>query len=185
MTYLPRTAEGEPRASVLADGHAAGRFPSRPRLLEYATEGAQEAVGEKIETEPGVLYIPNTRRFPVLDAFYVAEVRRVAAAKKRSGRASDTPTGGQSRAKRIITFVGLQVRKQDTHDTTASEVAAFMNYMRRNFNNWEVLSEAMEWEFIYAQHTACTPMRTRQQCIVSEEEKRSRSLKSVSDFWER
>ncbi|RNE96362.1 retrotransposon hot spot (RHS) protein, partial [Trypanosoma conorhini] len=83
------------------------------------------------------------------------------------------------------TFVGLQVRKQDVPHTTASEVAAFMNYMRRNFNNWKVLKEAMEWEIIYIQHTACTPMRTRQQCIISEEEKRSRSFKSASDFWER
>ncbi|RNE99131.1 retrotransposon hot spot (RHS) protein [Trypanosoma conorhini] len=184
MKYIPRTAGGEPRGSVLADGHARGRFPSRPRLFEYKMEGARNTVIQKVDLETGVLYIPDTRPFPVLDAFYVAEVQPRAPPADPE-QASATRTGDQSSAERVITFIGLQVTKRATHDTTASKMASFMEYMRSNFNNWEVLSEAMEWEFIYLRHSACTPMKRRQQCIILEEEKRSRSLKSASDFWER
>ncbi|RNF00661.1 retrotransposon hot spot (RHS) protein [Trypanosoma conorhini] len=182
MTYLPRTAEGEPRPSVLADGHAAGRFPSRPRLFEYTTGGAREAEIQQVELEPGVLFLPDTRRFPVLDAFYVAGVQpRAPPAGRR--RARDTPTGEQSSAGKTMTLVGLQVRKQDAHHTTASEMASFMEYMRSNFNNWEVLKEAMAWEIIYIRHAASTLMTTRQQCTFTGQ--RSLDPQAPENFWER
>ncbi|RNF01331.1 RHS2a, partial [Trypanosoma conorhini] len=182
MKYLPRP-EIRRRASVLADGHARGRFPSRPRLFEYKKVGARNTTVPRRELEPGVLYIPDTRLFPVLDAFYVAEVQRAAAAKKESGQASDTPTGGQSSAERVITFIGLQVTRQDTHNTTASKMASFMEYMTLNFNNWEVMSEAMEWEIIYIQHADSTPMTGRQQCTFTGQ--RSSDPQAPENFWER
>ncbi|RNF00862.1 putative retrotransposon hot spot (RHS) protein [Trypanosoma conorhini] len=180
--YIPRTAGGEPRASVLAEEHARGRFPRCSFLFEYTKRGPHEAEIQKVDLEPGVLYIPDTRLFPVLDAFYVAEVQPEAPPAE-PGRARDTPTGDQSSAGKKMTLVGLQVTMQDTHDTTASKMALFMEYMRSNFNNWEVLKEAMGWEIIYIRHAESMPMTTRQRCTFTGQ--RSSDPQAPENFWER
>ncbi|RNE96535.1 retrotransposon hot spot (RHS) protein, partial [Trypanosoma conorhini] len=161
MKYLPRTV-GDERPSVLADKNTVGRVPSERCIFDHrkGTDNIPGAVARMLQV--GVLYKPLSNYFPVLDAFYLVERKRAAAAKKKSGQASDTPTGDQSSAERVITFIGLQVTRQDTHNTTASKMASFMEYMTLNFNNWEVLKRTMEWEFIYIQHADSTPMTRRQ-----------------------
>ncbi|RNE96612.1 hypothetical protein TraAM80_09784 [Trypanosoma rangeli] len=58
MKHLPRN-EGVTRASVLADGHAVGRFP-RPRCVVGCMAGGDNRrVIIQTEVQAGVLYMPN------------------------------------------------------------------------------------------------------------------------------
>ncbi|RNE96572.1 retrotransposon hot spot (RHS) protein [Trypanosoma rangeli] len=141
------SSEGETRASVLADGHAVGRFPSRPYLLEYMAGEDNRKVIIQTELQAGVLYMPNKCFFPLMDAFCLVGLQPTEAAKKKIkfGRSRNAGAGGHSGAEREVTFIGLQVTKQNTHHTTAGKVAAFLKYMTCNFKGWEALREKMKW----------------------------------------
>ncbi|RNE97536.1 hypothetical protein TraAM80_09272 [Trypanosoma rangeli] len=58
VRHLSRS-EGETRASVLADGHAVGRFPRPPCVVGCMAGGDNRRVIIQTELQAGVLYMPN------------------------------------------------------------------------------------------------------------------------------
>ncbi|RNE95824.1 hypothetical protein TraAM80_10081 [Trypanosoma rangeli] len=58
VKHLSRS-EGGTRASVLADGHAVGRFPRPPCVVGCMAGGDNRRVIIQTELQAGVLYMPN------------------------------------------------------------------------------------------------------------------------------
>ncbi|RNF03446.1 retrotransposon hot spot (RHS) protein [Trypanosoma rangeli] len=145
MKHLPRS-EGVTRASVLANGHAVGRFPRPPCVVGCMAGEDNRKVIIQSELQAGVLYMLNKCFFPLLDAFYVVGVQPTETANKKIkfGQSRNAGAGGHSGAEREVTFIGLQVAKHNTHHTTPGKVAAFLKYMTCNFKGWEALREKMK-----------------------------------------
>eukprot|EP00758_Cryptobia_borreli_P017886 Tbor_TRINITY_DN6231_c9_g1::TRINITY_DN6231_c9_g1_i6::g.1745::m.1745 len=74
----------------------------------------------------GVLYVPESHTFPVLDGLFFV----------------DQPK----------TIVGIQTTVSCTHHTTTSKVKALREYLSCFFVDWEEFSKDLSWEIVYVQH---------------------------------
>ncbi|ESL09393.1 hypothetical protein TRSC58_02884 [Trypanosoma rangeli SC58] len=94
-----------------------------------------------LNVEYGVLYVPESRNFPLVDAFFFVDAPR-------------------------RTMVGVQVTTGAEHGTRTSTVMQFNNLLRSYFNGWETFAEGLLWEVIYVQHEDSTPIHAWQKCVV-------------------
>ncbi|RNE94869.1 retrotransposon hot spot (RHS) protein, partial [Trypanosoma rangeli] len=112
------------------------KHPSRPVALI-----ALGHTPPRLDAQYEVLYLPNSRNFPLVDGFFfVGAPRR--------------------------TMVGVQVTTRAEHDTRASTVRRFNNLLRNYFNDWETFAEGLSWEIIYVQHEGSTVINAWQKCVV-------------------
>ncbi|RNE96254.1 retrotransposon hot spot protein (RHS) [Trypanosoma rangeli] len=95
----------------------------------------------RLDAQCGVIYVPNSRNFPLVGAFFfVGAPRR--------------------------TMVAVQVTTRAEHGTRISTVRRFNDLPRSYFNDWETFEEGLSWEIIYVQHEDSTTINAWQQCVV-------------------
>ncbi|ORC87297.1 putative retrotransposon hot spot (RHS) protein, partial [Trypanosoma theileri] len=75
-----------------------------------------------------MLYHPSISNFPVVDAFYFLKSAR--------GK---------------VTLIGIQTTTAKRHETTASKVCKFIEYLKNCFSDWTLISKKVSWEIIYLQ----------------------------------
>ncbi|RNF00276.1 retrotransposon hot spot (RHS) protein [Trypanosoma conorhini] len=124
------------------------RRPGRPCVLQSHPEKHPEVsvVLELLSCNParidvnyGVLYVPDSRIFPLIDGFFFV----------------DTPRK---------TMIGLQATVGGAHHTQPSKVRLFMESMAKYFNDWETLAAGLSWEIIYVQHRERDRIKKWQKC---------------------
>ncbi|RNE96981.1 retrotransposon hot spot protein (RHS) [Trypanosoma rangeli] len=94
-----------------------------------------------LDVQYKVLYVPKSRSFLLVDAFFfVGAPRR--------------------------TMVAVQVTTRAEHGTQASTVRRFNNLPRSYFNDWETFTEGLSWGIIYVQHEHSTAINAWQGCVV-------------------
>ncbi|RNE95997.1 retrotransposon hot spot (RHS) protein [Trypanosoma rangeli] len=112
------------------------KHPSRPvALIELGHTPPM------LDVQYKVLYLPESRHFPLVDAFFfVGAPRR--------------------------TMVAVQVTTRAEHGTKASTVRRFNDLLRSYFNGWETFAEGLSWEIIYVQHEDSAAINAWQKCVL-------------------
>ncbi|ORC91871.1 retrotransposon hot spot (RHS) protein [Trypanosoma theileri] len=104
----------------------------RRDLITCASDGSlsfpTSIKDEKKRIEYNMLYHPSISNFPLVDAFYFVKSAR--------GK---------------VTMVGIQTTTAKRHETTASKVCKFIEYLKNCFSDWTVISKKVSWEIIYLQ----------------------------------
>ncbi|RNE96289.1 retrotransposon hot spot (RHS) protein, partial [Trypanosoma conorhini] len=93
----------------------------------------------KLVLECGVLYVPDSQIFPLIDGFFFVKSPRK-------------------------TMVGLQATVRGEHHTQPGTVKLFMELMAKYFNGWETFAADLSWEIIYVQHRESEAITTWQRC---------------------
>ncbi|EKG00470.1 retrotransposon hot spot (RHS) protein, putative [Trypanosoma cruzi] len=113
---------------------------------------------EKINAECRVLYKPEAKNFPLVDALFFMESPRK-------------------------TLVGLRMATAGGHHTTSSTVRQFTECLAAYFNGWEEFARDMSWEIIYVQHANSTPIIDWQKCNDSANLTEAEN-REIAAFWE-
>ncbi|RNE95442.1 retrotransposon hot spot protein (RHS), partial [Trypanosoma rangeli] len=112
------------------------KHPSRPVALM-----ALGHTPPRLDVQYKVLYVPESRTFPLVDGFFfVGAPRR--------------------------TMVAVQVTTGAEHDTKTTTVRQFNDLLRSYFYDWETFAEGLSWEIIYVQHEDSTAINAWQGCVV-------------------
>ncbi|KAH8609369.1 putative retrotransposon hot spot protein 4 (RHS4) [Trypanosoma vivax] len=177
MKCLPSASPGHVRESVLSRLRAATRFVKRHQVIAFKIGEQQRDVSlESRNLRTGVLYVPDLVNFPVLDAFYFADVPpKDAAAVGQAGARG-------ARAK--WTIVCLRKARKDNHDTATGAVVRRMAKMREFVRDWDVVKDQLSWEMICVHHRDAEAMSRRQVCETAAGEVREEH-RDAHAFWNR
>ncbi|EKG07930.1 retrotransposon hot spot (RHS) protein, putative [Trypanosoma cruzi] len=152
LTELKITANAPPHRCAL-------RVYPHGRSLKPCLLPLLEDFEKKIKIGFRVLYKPEAKNFPLVDAFFFVK---------------SNP----------MTLVGLRMATASEHHTTASTVRQFTECLAAYFNDWEESSQELSWEMIYVQHADSTPMTGWQRCDVDNSDNVSKKENQrIAAFW--
>ncbi|ESS55484.1 retrotransposon hot spot (RHS) protein [Trypanosoma cruzi Dm28c] len=152
LTELKITANAPPHRCAL-------RVYPHERSLKPCLLPLLEDFEKKIKIGFRVLYKPEAKNFPLVDAFFFMD---------------SNP----------MTLFGLRMTTASEHHTTASTVRQFNECLAAYFNDWEESSQELSWEMIYVQHADSTPVTGWQRCDVDNSDNVSEEEdQRIAAFW--
>ncbi|AAQ15496.1 retrotransposon hot spot (RHS) protein, putative [Trypanosoma brucei brucei TREU927] len=129
-----------------------------PRLIGPSIEVPEDVpIVAGAEIQYMKLYKPQSRSFPVVDAFFFVENQK--------------------------TFVGLQFTISDKHPCSVGGLLKMKRYLRSYFQGWDNFSNDMVWEIIYVQRVDSEKITKPQPCSMTNRED-GQDNEGEKRFWE-